>query len=86
MRYRVLVSRTARKHLDGLPERMRARIGREIAALADEPRPLGHVKLKGFADEYRIRIGDYRVRYRINDKTTEVELIDIRHRKDIYRP
>lgn len=85
MKYRVVISRTARKHLDGLPEHVQARALREIAALQDDPRPHGCVKLSGFTDEYRIRIGDYRVRYRVDDTATEVAVIDVRHRKDIYR-
>ena len=58
---------------------------REIEALRDDPRPVGSLKLKSYADEYRIRIGDYRVRYRIDDSASEVAVIDVRHRKDIYR-
>lgn len=58
---------------------------REITALQDDPRPHGCLKLTGATEEYRIRIGEYRVRYRIDDDTTEVAVIDVRHRKDIYR-
>lgn len=85
MSYQVIISRTARKHLNSLPEHVRARLTREIEALRDDPRPAGNLKLKGYADEYRIRIGDYRVRYRIDDSASEVAVIDVRHRKDIYR-
>jgi mRNA interferase RelE/StbE len=67
MSYRVVISRTARKHMDSLPEHVRARVMREVAGLRDDPRPPACQKLKGFADEYRIRIGDYRVRYRIDN-------------------
>jgi mRNA interferase RelE/StbE len=84
--YRVLVSRTARKHIDGLPQQARARVLRDITALGDDPRPPGCLKLKGFQDEYRVRVGDYRVRYHIDDNANVVELVDVRHRKDVYRP
>ena len=85
MKYHVVIARTARKHLGGLPERVRTRVLSEMDALQDDPRPHGCVRLTGFTDEYRIRIGDYRVRYRIDDVATQVAVIDVRHRKDIYR-
>ena len=85
MNYRVIISRTARKHLDSLPENVRVRSLRDIKALQDDPRPHGCLKLTGFTDEYRIRVGDYRIRYRVDDTATEVAVIDVRHRKDIYR-
>ncbi len=66
MSYCVIISRTARKHLDGLSENVRMRALREIRALQDDPRPHGCLKLTGFTDEYRICIGDYRIRYHIN--------------------
>jgi mRNA interferase RelE/StbE len=85
MSYHVIISRTARKHLDGLPANARSRALREITALQDDPRPHGCLKLTGFTDEYRIRLGAYRIRYRVDDNTPEVAVIDVRHRKDIYR-
>ncbi len=53
--------------------------------LAENPRPEGVVKLKGYDDEYRIRIGDYRVRYEIDDEESIVVLLHCKHRKDVYR-
>lgn len=53
--------------------------------LADEPRPDGVVKLKGSDNEYRIRVGDYRVRYEIDDESQLVQLLQCKHRKDIYK-
>lgn len=85
MRYQVVIPRPARKHIDAIPQPTRGRIAREIAALRDDPRPPGCLKLKGAADEYRIRIGDYRVRYGVDDNAVTVTVIDVRHRKDIYR-
>lgn len=85
MSYRVVIPRAARKHLDALPEQPRTRVLQKLGELAVEPRLPGSLKLKGYADEYRVRVGDYRIRYRINDKAGEVVLIDVRHRKDIYR-
>ena len=48
MSYQIIISRTARKHLNGLPEHVRARVTREIEALRDDPRPVGNLKLKGY--------------------------------------
>lgn len=57
----------------------------KIQNLADEPRPDGVVKLKGSDNEYRIRVGDYRVRYEIDDESQLVQLLQCKHRKDIYK-
>jgi mRNA interferase RelE/StbE len=55
-----------------------------IAALANNPRPYGYKKLKG-EDAYRIRVGDYRIIYEINDDRIIVTVVSIGHRKDIYK-
>ncbi len=57
----------------------------KIQNLADEPRPDGVVKLKGSDNEYRIRVGDYRVRYEIDDESQLVQLLQCKHRKNIYK-
>ena len=57
----------------------------KIQNLADEPRPDGVVKLKGSDNEYRIRVGDYRVRYEIDDESQLVQLLQCKHRKDVYK-
>lgn len=53
--------------------------------LAENPRPDGVVKMKGANDQYRIRIGDYRVRYEIDDKELIILLLQCKHRRDVYR-
>ncbi len=60
-------------------------ITEKIVQLANEPRPPGVKKLKGFANEYRIRIRDYRVRYGVNDKQLTVIILSCRHRREAYR-
>ncbi|MGI8911776.1 MAG: type II toxin-antitoxin system RelE family toxin [Rubrobacteraceae bacterium] len=55
-----------------------------IRELAGEPRPPGCRKLKG-REGWRIRVGDYRIVYRVNDDAREVIVVDIGHRRDIYR-
>ena len=57
----------------------------KIVLLAEEPRPQGAIKLKGYDNEYRIRIGDYRVRYEVNDEEYIVILLHCKHRRDVYK-
>ena len=85
MSYNVVVPKPIQKQLDELQKDLRMRITDRISALADNPRPDGVVKLKGSENEYRIRIGDYRVRYEIEDENLIVLVLDCRHRRDIYR-
>jgi mRNA interferase RelE/StbE len=60
------------------------RILKKIRLLAEEPRPDGALKLKGMETEYRLRIGDYRLRYKIDDENQVVILGRCQHRKDVY--
>ena len=64
---------------------MRKAITKAILLLADDPRPMGSVKIKGSDVIYRIRKGDYRVMYAVYDDVVVVEIITIGHRKDIYK-
>lgn len=73
------------KQLDSLPDIVRERVLKRIVALKENPRPPGCVKLKGYEDEYRIRIGNYRVRYEVRDEESIVLLLHCKHRKDVYR-
>ncbi|MBC7250764.1 MAG: type II toxin-antitoxin system RelE/ParE family toxin [Anaerolineae bacterium] len=56
-----------------------------VVALKENPRPPGSVKLKGHENEYRTRVGDYRVRYEVRDNEAIVLLLHCGHRKDVYR-
>ena len=85
MSYNVVVPKPIQKQLDELQKDIRMRITDRILALAENPRPDGVVKMKGSENEYRIRIGDYRVRYEIEDENLIVLVLDCRHRRDIYR-
>jgi mRNA interferase RelE/StbE len=82
--YRVVLSRSARKELEGIPDKIADRIVRQLEALSRFPRPTGCLKLKG-ASQWRIRIGDYRVIYEIDDSARLIDVGYIRHRKDVYR-
>jgi mRNA interferase RelE/StbE len=85
MSYRVIVPRPVQRQLDDLPDGVRDRVVRRIMALKEDPRPRGCVKLKGYENEYRIRIGDYRLRYEVRDQDSFILLLHCRHRKDAYR-
>ena len=83
--YKIRVKKTAEKELSKLPKTAIPKIVGAIRALAVEPRPKGAKKLKNFSHTYRIRVGKYRVLYTIADKVLIIEIIRIRHRKDVYR-
>ena len=84
MSYAVAIHAPAKKSLCRLPENIQSRIARSMLALADNPRPRGVVKLSG-REAWRIRVGDYRVIYAIDDARKEVVIYAIGHRREIYR-
>lgn len=83
--YTVRFKNSAAKELRLLDINLQVRIGEEIDRLSLEPRPEGVVKLKGGDNFYRIRIGDYRVVYIIDDLERIVPIVRVRHRRDAYR-
>ncbi|BBD59080.1 plasmid stabilization system protein like [Nostoc sp. HK-01] len=85
MSYIVVISKSVQKQIDNLPTDIVERVLEKIQNLAAEPRPDGVVKLKGSNSEYRIRIGDYRVRYEVDDESQLVQILQCKHRKDVYR-
>ena len=85
MTYTVIIPRTVKKQLDALPNNINKRIAVKIKQLAQNPRPNGVVKLKGIDNEYRIRIGNYRVRYEIDDEKLIILLLQCKHRMYVYR-
>jgi mRNA interferase RelE/StbE len=85
MSYAIVISKSVQKQIDNLPNDVVERVIEKIQNLASEPRPDGIVKLKGFDNEYRIRIGDYRVRYEIDDESQLVQILQCKHRKDVYK-
>ena len=85
MAYRVLITPAARKALERLTLGVRMRVNEAILALAAAPRPHGCLKLSGSADLYRIRVGDYRVIYRVEDRVLVVLVVRVGHRGDVYR-
>lgn len=85
MSYAIVISKSVQKQIDNLPNDVALRVIEKMQNLASEPRPDGIVKLKGSDNEYRIRIGDYRVRYEIDDESQLVQILQCKHRKDVYR-
>lgn len=85
MTYNVIIPKPVQRQLDELQKDLKVRIIDRILALAENPRPDGVAKLKGSKNEYRIRIGNYRVRYEIEDENLIVLVVDCRHRRDVYR-
>jgi mRNA interferase RelE/StbE len=81
--YTVYLSSRAERDRRKLPEDIRQRIDTALLELERDPRPPNCVKLKGI-DEWRIRVGDYRIRYRIDDKTRTVTITRIAHRREVY--
>ena len=84
MRYRVTLTPATDRVVAKLPKSLRSRIAERLAALADNPRPPGCIKLAG-KDAYRVRVGDYRIIYTIHDDRLLILVIDIGHRGDVYR-
>ncbi len=84
MRYEVAILRRAVKELARLPQKDRLRVEADVEALGSDPRPHGSRKLTG-RDGHRIRSGNYRVVYEINDRLQYVTVLHVGHRKDIYR-
>lgn len=82
--YELLIKRSAAKELEALPTTYRHRVATRIQTLAGDPRPPGAEKLSG-QQKYRIRQGDYRILYEIDDGAGTVTIVRIGHRKDVYR-
>ena len=85
MTYRVIIPASTERQLDKLEPDIRRRIQRRIVSLEQNPRPHDVIKLKGL-DAYRIREGNYRVIYTIEDTIRIVTVIKVDHRRDVYRP
>ena len=83
--FEVSFARSARKDLESLPVEVADRILYRIERLTENPRPRGSVKLQGRRGLWRIRVGDYRVVYTVDEAACYVDITQIRHRRDVYR-
>ncbi|TMH83613.1 MAG: type II toxin-antitoxin system RelE/ParE family toxin [Betaproteobacteria bacterium] len=84
--YRLLIKASAAKEIEALGTKAdRQRVIQRIRQLATDPRTLGSEKLAGYADRYRVRQGQYRIIYLIDDGRHEVTIFKVGHRRDVYR-
>ena len=82
--YKLFFKRSAEKELRRISEPDLRRVVQRIQSLSHQPRPPGAQMLKGQGKDWRIRQGDYRVIYEVNDSAQEVSIIKIGHRRDVY--
>ena len=85
MPYRIEFTSAAARDISKLTEDVQQRLMAKIDALAHEPRPFGVQKLQGRENRYRIRVGDYRIIYEIQDQILVVLIVRIGHRREVYR-
>lgn len=85
MAYRIDFKDSARRELAALPLATRKRIDARILSLAENPRPVGVKKLTADEDLYRLRVGDYRVIYQIQDEVLLILVVKVGHRREVYR-
>lgn len=83
--YAITFARSARRELETLDASVVRRVIAKVEGLAQDPRPSGSRKLQGEQNLWRIRIGDYRVIYSVDDRQRVVDLVRIRHRREVYR-
>ena len=83
-KYEISVKKSAIKELGNIPKKELQRLVKRIQALSEEPRPQGSQKLS-HKEQYRIRQGDYRAIYSIDDDNLNVYITKVGHRKEIYR-
>ena len=84
-RYRIEITREALRTLAKLDKPVRRRVQAAIDGLSEQPRPPGVLALQGFQRAYRLRVGDYRVIYTVDDGRLTVLVVDLGHRREIYR-
>ncbi len=83
--YQVILTRSALKELSKIPNTYYILIREHLLHLQDDPFPLGAIKLKGSVNEYRLRVGQYRILFVVEHDILTVTVIRIGHRKDVYK-
>lgn len=85
-RYRLEVRPSVERWFGKLRDtKLKERLTAAMARLAENPRPVGALKLQGADHRYRLRVGDYRIIYEIHDRMLLVPIVDVADRKDVYR-
>ncbi|MBN8570063.1 MAG: type II toxin-antitoxin system RelE/ParE family toxin [Ignavibacteria bacterium] len=82
--HRVRISAQAIKELNKLNQSDFHKIDDKILSLELNPKPMGCIKLQG-ANAYRVRVGDYRILYEVDEQNKVVDVFKVKHRKDVYR-
>ena len=85
MAYRIEFAPRADRQFRALERSLQVRLRRRIDSLAENPRPQGIKKLEGEEDLYRLRVGDYRIIYQIQEKRLIVLVVGVGHRAEVYR-
>ncbi len=83
--YKIEFLASAAKDFRSLSAETKRRVAVVIDGLRDNPRPSGVRKLVGYKRLYRVRVGQYRVVYQIDDKTQQIFVTRVRHRREVYR-
>jgi mRNA interferase RelE/StbE len=83
--YQVIISAPAKRNLKKLPSSLQKRLEAKIVALSINPRPAGVKALKSSDNLLRLRVGEYRVVYKVEDKRLIVIVIQVGHRREVYR-
>lgn len=83
--YQIIITRQAQKQIADLPANVQKRIDKAILGLKNQPRPAGAIQLKGNHLSYRIRVGDYRILYTIEDAVLKVIIVKVGNRKEVYK-
>ena len=82
--YRITIKKSAAKELEDIPQKDLRKIIKRVRSLAKDPRPHDSQKLSA-REQYRIRQGDYRIVYSIEDKDSLIDIVKVGHRREIYR-
>lgn len=85
MPYRLEFTASALRELRSLDAQTQRRVSVRLTSLCDDPLPSGVKKLQGLPGHFRIRIGDYRVIYRVDGQRVVIVIVRIGHRRDVYR-
>lgn len=83
--YEIFLERRAERDLKALSRPLYLRVVHKIKTLAHNPRPEGCRKITGSGSDWRIRVGDYRVIYAIDDVSQTIKVMRVRHRREVYR-
>jgi mRNA interferase RelE/StbE len=86
MEYRVEIKEHATKELAKLQPDIGRKILHSVESLSSNPRPRQSIKLRESASSYRLRVGDYRVLYQVDDAEKTVMIFKVGHRREVYRP